>query len=41
VPQEVRAVVALAKGEPVSVQTILVPDPGPHEVGARETGTVL
>ena len=28
---EVRGVVALAKGEPVSVQTILVPDPGPGE----------
>ncbi len=31
-PQEVRAVVSLAKGEPVSVQTIVVPDPGPGEV---------
>jgi S-(hydroxymethyl)mycothiol dehydrogenase len=28
---EVRAVVALAKGKPVSVETILVPDPGPGE----------
>ncbi|MCW2499300.1 MAG: mycothiol-dependent formaldehyde dehydrogenase [Frankiales bacterium] len=28
---EVRAVVALAKGQPVSVETILVPDPGPGE----------
>ena len=27
----VRGVVALAKGEPVSIQTILVPDPGPGE----------
>jgi S-(hydroxymethyl)mycothiol dehydrogenase len=31
VPQEVRAVVARAKGEPVSVETIVVPDPGPGE----------
>ncbi|MCW2714664.1 MAG: mycothiol-dependent formaldehyde dehydrogenase [Frankiales bacterium] len=31
-PQEVRGVVALAKGEPVSLQTIVVPDPGPGEV---------
>ena len=30
-PQSVRAVVALAQGEPVSVQTIVVPDPGPGE----------
>jgi S-(hydroxymethyl)mycothiol dehydrogenase len=29
---EVRGVVARAKGEPVSVETILVPDPGPGEV---------
>jgi S-(hydroxymethyl)mycothiol dehydrogenase len=28
---EVRGVVALAKGEPVSLQTIVVPDPGPGE----------
>jgi S-(hydroxymethyl)mycothiol dehydrogenase len=28
---EVRGVVSLAKGEPVSMQTILVPDPGPGE----------
>ena len=34
-PQEVRAVVALSKGEPVSVQTVVVPDPGPHEVVVR------
>ena len=27
----VRGVVALAKGEPVSIQTVLVPDPGPGE----------
>lgn len=30
-PQEVRGVIAKAKGEPVSVETILVPDPGPGE----------
>ena len=30
-PQEVRAVVARAKGEPVTVETIVVPDPGPGE----------
>lgn len=29
--QQVRGVVALAEGEPVSVQTIVVPDPGPGE----------
>ncbi|MBO0873252.1 MAG: S-(hydroxymethyl)mycothiol dehydrogenase, partial [Pseudonocardia sp.] len=29
--QEVRGVVAHAKGEPVSVETIVVPDPGPGE----------
>ncbi|MEZ5177040.1 MAG: S-(hydroxymethyl)mycothiol dehydrogenase [Acidimicrobiales bacterium] len=31
-PQQVRAVVAKAKGEPVSVEIIEVPDPGPGEV---------
>ena len=30
-PQEVRAVVAKAKGAPVTVETIIVPDPGPGE----------
>ena len=30
-PQNVRGVVALKKGEPVSVETIIVPDPGPGE----------
>jgi S-(hydroxymethyl)mycothiol dehydrogenase len=30
-PHQVRGVVAHAKGEPVSVETILVPDPGPGE----------
>ncbi len=29
--QEVRGVVAMAKGEPVSMQTITIPDPGPGE----------
>ncbi|MDB1090039.1 S-(hydroxymethyl)mycothiol dehydrogenase [Streptomyces sp. ACA25] len=29
--QEVRAVVTRAKGEPVSLETVLVPDPGPGE----------
>ena len=29
--QQVRGVVAMAKGEPVSLQTINVPDPGPGE----------
>ena len=31
-PHSVRAVVARAKGEPVTVETIAVPDPGPGEV---------
>ena len=31
-PQEVRGVVARAKGSPVTVETIVLPDPGPHEV---------
>ncbi|MFC7217939.1 S-(hydroxymethyl)mycothiol dehydrogenase [Streptomyces polyrhachis] len=31
-PQEVRAVIARAKGEPVETVTIVVPDPGPGEV---------
>jgi S-(hydroxymethyl)mycothiol dehydrogenase len=30
-PHEVRGVVARAKGEPVSMETIVVPDPGPGE----------
>ncbi len=33
--QQVRAVVARAKGEPVTVETIEVPDPGPGEVLVR------
>src|SRR5215207_6862382 len=32
VPQEVRGVIAASKGEPVRVETIVVPDPGPGEV---------
>ena len=31
-PNEVKGVVARAKGEPVSVETIYIPDPGPGEV---------
>ena len=31
-PHSVKAVVALAKGQPVSIKTIEVPDPGPGEV---------
>ena len=30
-PQQVRGVVASAKGEPVTIETIVVPDPGPGE----------
>jgi S-(hydroxymethyl)mycothiol dehydrogenase len=30
-PQEVRGVIAKAKGEPVTVETIIIPDPGPGE----------
>jgi S-(hydroxymethyl)mycothiol dehydrogenase len=30
-PQEVRGVIARAKGEPVSIDTIVIPDPGPGE----------
>ncbi len=32
---EVRGVVAMAKGEPVSIETIVVPDPGPGEAVVR------
>ena len=32
---EVRGVVAMAKGEPVSIVTIVVPDPGPGEAVVR------
>jgi len=32
---EVQGVVAMAKGEPVSLVTIVVPDPGPGEVVVR------
>jgi S-(hydroxymethyl)mycothiol dehydrogenase len=31
-PHEVRGVVSMGKGEPVSVRTVIVPDPGPGEV---------
>ncbi len=31
-PLEVRGVVAMGKGRPVTVETVIVPDPGPHEV---------
>ena len=34
-PQEVRGVIARAKGEPVTVETIVIPDPGPGEVRVR------
>jgi mycothiol-dependent formaldehyde dehydrogenase len=34
-PQHVRGVVARAKGEPVRVETIVVPDPGPGEAVVR------
>src|SRR6187551_1527886 len=30
-PQNVRGVIARAKGEPVSIETIVIPDPGPGE----------
>ncbi len=30
-PQQVRGIVARAKGEPVSIETVVVPDPGPGE----------
>jgi S-(hydroxymethyl)mycothiol dehydrogenase len=34
-PQEVTAVVARGKGEPVAMETVLVPDPGPGEAVVR------
>lgn len=33
--QQARAVVARAKGDPVTVETIVVPDPGPGEAVVR------
>ncbi|MGH9299953.1 MAG: S-(hydroxymethyl)mycothiol dehydrogenase, partial [Acidimicrobiales bacterium] len=30
-PQKVRGVVARAKGEPVTLETVVVPEPGPGE----------
>jgi S-(hydroxymethyl)mycothiol dehydrogenase len=32
---EVRGIVAMAKGEPVTLETVLVPDPGPGEATVR------
>jgi S-(hydroxymethyl)mycothiol dehydrogenase len=34
-PQEVRGVVSLAQGKPVTVETIVIPDPGPGEAVVR------
>jgi S-(hydroxymethyl)mycothiol dehydrogenase len=34
-PQTVRAVVAKAKGEPVSIEQVTIPDPGPNDVVVR------
>src|SRR2546422_7061722 len=34
-PQQVRGVVAHKKGEPVSLETVIVPDPGPGEALVR------
>ena len=34
-PQQVQAVIALSKGAPVTVETIVIPDPAPHEVVVR------
>src|ERR1022692_3137523 len=34
-PHEVRGVVARASGDPVTVETVIVPDPGPGEVLVR------
>ncbi|GAA0535317.1 oxidoreductase [Saccharopolyspora subtropica] len=34
-PQHVRGVVSLAKGKPVTVETIVIPDPGPGEAVVR------
>ena len=31
-PQHVKAVIAMSKGAPVSIETIIIPDPGPGEV---------
>lgn len=33
--QEVRGVIARSKGQPVSIETVVVPDPGPGEVTVR------
>ena len=34
-PQKVRGIVARAKGQPVSIETIVIPDPGPGEAVVR------
>ncbi len=34
-PEEVRGVIAPAKGEPVTIETVVVPDPGPGEAVVR------
>src|SRR6266436_2883095 len=34
-PHEVRGVVAMGKGKPVSIETVVVPDPGPGEARVR------
>ncbi|MGW1787302.1 S-(hydroxymethyl)mycothiol dehydrogenase [Streptomyces sp. NPDC002143] len=34
-PQQVRGVIARAKGEPVGIETIVIPDPGPGEAVVR------
>ena len=39
--QQVKAVVALAKGEPVRLTTINVPDPGPGEAVVRVQAEAL
>ena len=33
--QKVRGIVARAKGQPVSLETIVIPDPGPGEAEVR------
>ena len=33
--EQVRGIVAKAKGEPVSLETIIIPDPGPGEAKVR------
>ena len=38
-PYEVKGVVARSKGAPVTIETVLVPDPGPGGV-ARPSGPI-